>query len=97
MDSHHIPPAVRDLLVTMIKNEHYSVGVNAPFAGALVPLSSYRIDRRICSIMIEINRRLYLHEQSGVKNHYFASARAILGRLVILAAEAAACRAPTSA
>jgi N-formylglutamate amidohydrolase len=47
--------------------ESYSVAVDAPFAGALVPLASYRKDRRIWSVMIEVNRRLYMDEHSGLK------------------------------
>jgi hypothetical protein len=34
--------------------------VDAPFAGALVPLVSFRKDRRVLSVMIEVNRRLYM-------------------------------------
>jgi N-formylglutamate amidohydrolase len=71
------------------KEVGYSVAVDVPFAGALVPLSSYQTDRRILSVMIEVNKRLYMDELSGQKTHDFGTVRAAIGRLVIAAAEAA--------
>jgi N-formylglutamate amidohydrolase len=61
-DAFHTPPAVRDAIVAAVKQAGYSVTVDAPFAGALVPLASYRKDRRVWSVMIEVNRRLYMDE-----------------------------------
>jgi N-formylglutamate amidohydrolase len=86
----HTPAVVRDAIVAAIENEGYSVDVDAPFAGALVPLSSYRKDRRVLSVMIEVNRRLYMEERSGVKRHDFDKVRAAIGRIIVIAAKAAA-------
>jgi N-formylglutamate deformylase len=87
-DPFHTPPALRDAIVAAGKEEGYSVAVDAPFSGALVPLSSYRKNHRILSVMIEVNRRLYMEEDSGMKRHSFGRVCATLGRLV-MAAEAA--------
>jgi hypothetical protein len=67
----------------------YSVVVDVPFAGALVPLSSYQKDRRILSVMIEVNRHLYMDERTGQKRDDFETVRGTLGRLIVAAAEAA--------
>ena len=40
----------------------FSVAVNRPFAGALTPLRYFSNDQRVKSIMVEVNRRLYLDE-----------------------------------
>ena len=69
--------------------DSYSVAVDTPFSGALVPLSSYRKDHRILSVMIEVNRRLYMEEKSGKKKRGLGKLCATLGRLVMAAAEAA--------
>jgi N-formylglutamate deformylase len=66
-DSFHTPSAVRDAIVKAARKEGYSVAVDAPFAGALVPLSAYGKDRRVLSVMIEVNRRLYMDELTGQK------------------------------
>jgi N-formylglutamate deformylase len=88
-DSFHTPQAVRDGIVAAAEADGYSVAVDAPFSGALVPISSYRKDRRILSVMIEVNRRLYMDEKSGKKKHGLGKVCATLGSLVMAAAEAA--------
>ena len=88
-DSFHTPRAVRDAIIAAAEADGYSVAVDAPFSGALVPLSSYRKDHRILSVMIEVNRRLYMEEDSGKKKDGLGKVCATLGRLVMAAAEAA--------
>jgi N-formylglutamate amidohydrolase len=86
-DAVHTPAVIRDAIVAAVKETRYSVAVDAPFAGALVPLSCYQKDDRISSVMIEVNRRLYMDEQSGRRS---PDLRAAVGRLVEAVAEAAA-------
>jgi N-formylglutamate deformylase len=89
-DQFHTPSLVRDAVVAVAEEEGYSVAVNAPFAGALVPLSAYQKDRRVLSVMIEVNRRLYMDEDSGLKRQDFENVRAAVGRMIVIAARAAA-------
>jgi N-formylglutamate amidohydrolase len=49
----------------------HSLGINQPYAGAIVPLAFYRKDRRVVSIMIEVNRSLYMDELAGTKSNRF--------------------------
>jgi N-formylglutamate amidohydrolase len=88
-DAFHTPPTVRDAVVAAAEADGYSVEVDAPFSGSLVPLSAYRKDRRILSVMIEVNRRLYMEETSGTKKPGFGKVSVSLGKLVMAAAEAA--------
>jgi N-formylglutamate deformylase len=44
----------------------YSTARNEPFSGTIVPLKHYRKDQRVQSLMIEINRKLYLNEDYSV-------------------------------
>jgi len=53
-----------------------------------VPLSAYQKDPRVLSVMIEVKRRLYMDEESGLKNPSFGKVSATLGRLIMKAAEA---------
>ena len=89
-DQFHTPTAVRDAIAAAAQAESYSVAVDAPFSGTLVPLASYRKDRRIMSVMIEVNRRLYMYENTGSKNQAFGKVCAAVGRLIVIAAQAAA-------
>ena len=44
----------------------YSTVRNEPFSGTIVPLKYYRKDQRVQSLMIEINRKLYVKEDYSV-------------------------------
>jgi N-formylglutamate amidohydrolase len=88
-DPFHTPSSVRGAIVATIGKAGYSVTIDAPFAGALVPLASYRRDRRIWSVIIEVNRRLYMDEHTGVKSRAFEQVRDVVGQLITTAAEAA--------
>ena len=46
------------IIAERFQSEGYSVKINEPFAGALVPLK-YGNDPRVQSVMIELNRRIY--------------------------------------
>jgi N-formylglutamate deformylase len=93
-DPFHTSPLIRNAIVRAAKEEGYSVALDAPFAGALVPLASYRKDKRIMSVMVEVNRRVYMDEHSGSKTQNFEKVRAALGRLIVTAAKAAVLQQP---
>lgn len=42
----------------LFENEGYSVKLNLPFSGAILPLK-YLSDNRVASVMLELNRRIY--------------------------------------
>jgi len=62
-DPFHTPPFIRDAVAAGAKAMDFSVAIDAPFSGALVPISYYRKDRRVLSVMIEVNRRLYMEKR----------------------------------
>jgi N-formylglutamate amidohydrolase len=62
--------------------EGFSFAVNRPFAGCIVPLAHYRKKRNVCSIMLEVDRRLYLDEETGKKSGSFENCLSAVGRFV---------------
>ena len=64
-DPFHTDPQLADAFVSAFERAGWRVGVNMPFAGALVPASRYRSDARVSAVMVEINRRLYLREKDA--------------------------------
>ena len=59
------------------------VAVNTPFAGALVPEPFYSLkDKRVHSLMIEVNRSLYMNERTGQKQATFHEIQSILQRFL---------------
>ncbi len=49
------------------------MAVDHPYQGAICPLEHYRKDFRVMTILVEINRRLYLDEATGNANNAFNS------------------------
>ncbi len=63
-DAFHTPPVLRAACVAAFEAEGWSVELDRPFSGALVPLSRYQRDRRVAAVMVEVQRALYMDETS---------------------------------
>lgn len=59
-DPFHSPEPLVAAVEEVYRSAGLSVKRNSPYAGTIVPMEYYRKDERVSSIMIEINRRLYL-------------------------------------
>lgn len=70
-DPIHTPQEVGDLFIDVFRRAGWSVAVNDPFSGAIVPASRYGKDKKVISIMVEINKDLYLKKDSFEKNENF--------------------------
>ncbi len=49
----------------------FDIGINVPYAGSLVPTDYWQKDFRVRSVMIEINKKLYLEEDNVTKSAGF--------------------------
>jgi len=58
-DTYHTRAELRDCLSATFEALGYLVAIDSPFRGTIVPLKHYRNDRRVSSVMIEVNRSLY--------------------------------------
>lgn len=65
-DEYHTP----DYVLNYFKNEFeklgFTVGINNPYSGSMVPLNYLNKDKRVKSILIEINKKLYLHNKQAI-------------------------------
>ncbi len=61
-DHFHTPKPMAERLVMFFLQRGYSVEVNTPFSGTMVPLSYYHTNTNVISVMIEVNRGLYLDD-----------------------------------
>ncbi len=71
-DAFHTPNWLLDSVREAFLKLGYSVAINHPFAGTIVPMAYYQQEPQVRSIMIEINRKLYMHEDTGEKGPLFA-------------------------
>lgn len=61
-DDYHTPDWLTKYVVNFLEKKGFTVKVNNPYSGTMVPLTYYQKDKRVQSIMIEVNKRLYLEE-----------------------------------
>jgi N-formylglutamate deformylase len=64
-DPFHTPRDLAAALRATLEAEGFRVELDRPFAGSLVPLSFYRRDARVSSVMVEVRRGLYCDEATG--------------------------------
>tara|TARA_R110000796_G_scaffold192641_1_gene309301 strand:+ start:14437 stop:15210 length:774 start_codon:yes stop_codon:yes gene_type:complete len=65
-DDFHTPEWLKIQLKTYFERLGYSVKINNPYGGTIVPLKYYKKDVNVVSIMIEINRKLFIED--GILN-----------------------------
>lgn len=67
-DKYHTPAALVDASLKFFKERGYSVDVNSPYSGTIVPLGHYETNKKVQSIMLEVNRKLYLKGGTNQKS-----------------------------
>ena len=70
-DSCHTPIWLADLMASFFAERGYSVELDYPFSGSITPLEHYSKSQNVLSVMIEINRKLYMDEHTFQKNDGF--------------------------
>ena len=81
-DSYHTPEWLVRPVEELCRAERITCLRNRPFAGAIVPLAYFEKDERVRSIMIEINRRLYMNEADGTKSEGYEECGLLAGRII---------------
>jgi N-formylglutamate amidohydrolase len=67
-DSFHTPKWLVDMIYIQLINLGYSVEINSPYEGTIIPLKHYKKDENVYSVMIEINRKLHMDNDYKVNN-----------------------------
>lgn len=83
-DAYHTPPALTESLVDFFRSKNLSVSLDVPFAGSLVPLRYYGKEHAVNSIMIELNRGLYMDLKTGERSAGFARLKDDIGEALTL-------------
>ena len=86
----HAPNDVVALLRRGFEEDGVRVTFNQPFAGSYVPSTHYLRDPRVKSVMVEVNRSLYLDERNGTEGVGYSTVAEQLERLIgsVVAGEA---------
>jgi len=81
-DEFHSPQELVEVLADEAESLGWSVAINSPFAGALVPLEFYRKKPSVLAVMLEVNRSLYMDETTGKSSSQFDETQEKLAHLL---------------
>ena len=81
--AYHTPERMVRRLIRHLSAKGCTVKVDSPFAGTIVPMKYYEKDSRVRSVMIEVNRKLYM-DVPGEKNDRFSEIRSVLEECIAI-------------
>ena len=81
-DAYHSPEDLIEFIRNFFEEINLTTELNEPFPGCYVPLKFLHREERVKSIMIEINRELYMDEATGEKNNAFVEIKSNIRRLI---------------
>jgi len=84
IDAFHTPQELIEALQETCTYNGFSVAINRPYSGTIVPLKFYHRNSKVVSIMIEINRSLYLQNEPDDirRNNSFYRIHQLIAELV---------------
>jgi N-formylglutamate amidohydrolase len=77
-DPYHTPSYLIEASQEFFKTRGLSLGVDTPYSGSIVPMEYYQKDKRVTSIMLEVNRRMYLNEPTNEKSEGYQRTKNII-------------------
>jgi N-formylglutamate amidohydrolase len=78
-DAFHTPKKLVDLSISFFEKAGYTLGIDWPYKGSIVPLEHDQKNKNVSTIMLEINRALYLNEPTNQKSEKYEQTKAIVG------------------
>ena len=82
-DDFHSPPWLAEWLTAAFRQRGFDVAGNKPFSGTFMPMEFFGHDPRALSVMIELNRSLYMDELTGEKHAGFGRLQSELERILM--------------
>ena len=78
IDSIHTSNELLQTTLNFFSDHGIEVAINSPYSGTLVPMEHYQKNKNVQSIMIEVNRKLYLDDNSNVKSENYSVVKRLL-------------------
>lgn len=82
-DPFHTPRPLIDLSIAFFENSGYTLGIDWPYRGSIVPLEHYNKNNNVQTIMLEINRKLYLNEPTNEKSNSYNDIKKVAKDFII--------------
>lgn len=77
-DNYHTPKKLIEVSKVYFQDLDYSLGIDWPYSGTITPAKYYNIDSRVNSIMLEVNRKLYLNEPINEKSSNYSKIKEVV-------------------
>lgn len=77
-DAFHTPKKLIAASKVFFEEKGYSLGIDKPYSGTMVPMEHYHKNQNVSSIMLEVNRKLYLNEPGNLKSEGYPLAKNIV-------------------
>jgi len=81
-DSFHTTKKLIDISVLFFEKAGYTLGVDWPYKGSIVPIEHYHKNKNVSTIMLEINRELYLNEPTNQKSKNYNEIKQIVSEYI---------------
>ena len=81
-DSFHTPQKLTEYFFKAFSDTGFSVAIDTPFSGSIVPMKFYRNEKRVQSVMIEVRRDLYMNELTGQKTDNFSRVKESIAKIL---------------
>ncbi|HRP37853.1 MAG TPA: N-formylglutamate amidohydrolase [Candidatus Dojkabacteria bacterium] len=81
-DPFHTSQKLIDVSVSFFNNAGYTLGIDWPYKGSIVPLEHYQKNNNVQTIMLEINRALYLNEPGNEKSERYSEIKRVTGEFI---------------
>lgn len=78
----HTPKNLKNKIIELCKKNEWTIAENEPFSGTYVPMEFYKKYKRVHSVMIEVNRKLYMDEKTGEKLERFTYVKEKLSQII---------------
>ena len=78
IDPFHTPKPWIDYSQEYFEYLGYSLGIDWPYSGTIVPLKHYKKVQNVQSIMLEINRKLYLKDSTSLKSENYPKIKEVV-------------------
>ncbi len=83
-DAFHTPKKLIDLAEAFFKERNFTLGIDYPFSGSVVPMEYYNKNKNVASIMLEVNRKLYLKEGTNSKSDNYNKTKRVVQEFIQL-------------
>lgn len=81
-DPYHTPKDLTDVAKAFFEDAGNTLGIDWPYKGSIVPLEHYHKNKNVMTIMLEINRSLYIYEPGNEKSTRYPEIKKIIGEFI---------------